>query len=102
MSQHQKGPVPESIKAHNYPLDQREGQYQTETGVSKGFNIEGAKMPTITLETKHSGKIGSASPITVKPLREIYDVKPSNPEENMSSQFKNLNAIEHSPGAFNN
>ena len=97
----QKGQKPAGIVNANYPLDQREAQNQAETGLPKGFQIKDIKMPTITLEVKQGGVVGSASPSSGKPLREsISDASPANPEANMRTQFVKEGEFEHSPGAF--
>lgn len=91
----QKGPKPESIKNANYPLMTNEVQHQKETANPYGFKVNlGPTMPTIELQTKQSGKIGSASPVTVKPLAEAFDVKPANPEQNFHDQFVKPNEIQ--------
>lgn len=97
----QKGPIPEKIVSDNYPLDKREAQYQRETGSPKAFEVASQVMPTITLEVKQSGKIGTASPVTTRPLREPINDSNSNPETNLRMQFVKPNEFEHSEGAFN-
>lgn len=98
----QKGPKPAGIVPSNNPLGVRESEYQQETGINKGFKIDmGGKMPNISYETKQSGKIGSFPASIVKPVRDIYDIKPSNPEENFHTQYVKEGQIEHSQGAFN-
>lgn len=98
----QKGPRPVGIVPSNNPLGTRENEYQQETGVNKGFKIDmGGKMPSISYETKQSGKIGSFPASTVKPTREVYDIKVNNPEENFHTQYVKEGEISHSPGAFN-
>ena len=102
MSFHQTGPKPAKVVNSPNPLGVREGENQKETSNAYGFRMDmGGKMPDISYTTKHSGKIGSTSPVTVKPLRQEYDVKVSNPEENFHTQYVKEGEIEHSPGAFN-
>ena len=96
--QHQKGQIPDKIVDSNYPLDDREAQNQTETGFPKAFAIKDNKLPTITLEVKKSGTIGSVSPNSGKPLREpITDTFDT--EKNFHDEFVKPNEFVKSEGA---
>ena len=88
MALHQKGPSPADKVNANYPLAKAEGENQKETKGDKAFVLDdgSGKMPTITLETKQSGKIGSIPSVTVKPLREKLD-DTFGPDQNFHDQF---------------
>jgi len=90
----------EHLKSEHYPLDVKEMEHQTETEQPKAYMVTSEKMPTITLETKQSGTIGTTPSVTVRPLREkIQDTFGA--EENLHQKFIDPKAIEHSGGAFN-
>ena len=84
----QKGPVPGDKLNTNYPLAKAEGETQKETKNSKAFLIDdgSGKLPTITLETKREGVIGSIPSVTVKPLREKID-DTFGPDQNFHDQY---------------
>lgn len=89
-----------SLYTQNYPNEARDEQLQAETGVSKGYKIEGVSMPTITLEVSQGATAGSSPASVSGPLRQPLDVVITNPEQNFRTQFV-TEAVEHSPGAFN-
>ena len=97
----QKGPIPEKIVGANYPLDQREGQYQGETRQRKAYMTTSENAPTIELEQKQSGVIGNAPSTSGKPLRQPIVENPGDPERNLHEQFVKEGQADHSPGAFN-
>ena len=64
------------------PLFEGELRNQEETKEPFGYDVSlGPKAPDFSLQRKQSGKIGSVSPVTVKPLRApIADVSPKDME----------------------
>lgn len=101
MSDHQTGTVPEKIVAANYPLDKREEQYQKETRQKKAYMVTSENSPTIELEQKQSGVIGSTPASSGKPLREPISDVAGDPERNFHDQYVKEGQVDHSPGAFN-
>ena len=97
----QKGPVPEKIVGANYPLEKKENQYQQETKQRKAYMVTSEKMPTIELEQKQSGGIGSTPSTSGKQLREPIQENVGDPERNLHDQYVKEGQIDHSPGAFN-
>ena len=74
--------MPKNPLNQKNPLEEGEILQQEKSPTSYSNPIQlGPMGPEVTLETNQSGKIGSASPVTIKPLREpIADASPSNPE----------------------
>lgn len=100
----QQGPKTVDTLGETYPLKKMDDSYQAETKNPYGFKIlsEGGNGPTISLQTKQSGKIGDASSQSGSPLRSaISEPTQSNPEMNQHDQYVKPDQIEHSPGAFN-
>ncbi len=78
----------------HYPVEKVKNALQSETGNPISTKMVSApNMPTITLEARRPGKMGTMSPNSGKPLREHYDPV-MNPEVNQRTKFINKSGTE--------